>query len=103
MQDTNKQSNYPKFINVEIMDICNLKCSHCYIENWDNHDGFMDYNLFEKLIERLSDMLKHAQSFDCSSVEGLFHKSIFDMFDFSVTPCIFIHFRAFFCLFFKYF
>jgi MoaA/NifB/PqqE/SkfB family radical SAM enzyme len=93
MQDTNKLSNYPKFINVEIMDICNLKCSHCYIENWDNHDGFMDYNLFEKLIERLSEMLKHAQSFDCSSVEGLFHKSIFDMFDLvkKINPDIFLH------------
>ena len=84
---------YPRFITIEIMDICNLRCSHCFIENWDNHDGFMKYDFFEKIVERLSETIKHAQSFDFSCVEALFHKRLFDMFDSvkSINPNMYLH------------
>ena len=72
---------YPKFITIETMDICNLRCSHCFIENWEEHSGFMKYESFEKLVYRMTDMIKNTESLDFSSVEALFHKRVFDMFD----------------------
>ena len=53
----------------------------------------MKYDYFEKLVESLSDMIKHAQSCDFSCVEALFHKRLFDMFDLvrSINPNIYLH------------
>ena len=88
-----KLKKYPKFITIETMDICNLRCSHCFIENWEDHDGFMKYESFVKLVHRMTDIIKNTESLDFSSVEALFHKRVFDMFDLvrKVNPDIFLH------------
>jgi MoaA/NifB/PqqE/SkfB family radical SAM enzyme len=74
---------YPSAITIEIMDVCNLKCKHCYLQAQSSFAprGFMDYSFFAKIIERISPLLKRASLLNFDSVEPLFHKRIFDMID----------------------
>lgn len=75
---------YPSQITIEIMDICNLKCSHCYLQSQVKSSpsrGFMDYDFFEQIIKRISPLIKRAYHVNFLSVESLFHKRIFDMID----------------------
>ena len=74
---------YPSGITIEIMDICNLKCRHCYLQFQSdcNPRGFIDYGFFERIIGRISPLIKRARSVHFYSVEALFHKRIFDMID----------------------
>ncbi len=74
---------YPSMITMEIMDICNLKCAHCYLQAQTGFTdkGFIDYDFFERVIERISHLIKRARVFNFGSVEALFHKRIFDMID----------------------
>jgi MoaA/NifB/PqqE/SkfB family radical SAM enzyme len=73
---------YPSMIIIETMDVCNLKCSHCYLQaQTRSNKGFMDYNFFEKIVQRLSPVIERANAFAFSSTEGLLHKRIFDMVD----------------------
>ena len=41
---------FPLFLDIEATNMCNLKCPHCYQtrSNWD--PGFIDFQLFEKII-----------------------------------------------------
>ncbi len=73
---------YPARIAIEIMDICNLKCRHCYLQSQSFTDGrgFMDYDMFERIVSRISPFLKTRQ-LSIMSVEALFHNRIFDMYD----------------------
>jgi len=76
------EHHYPSAITIEIMDICNLRCRHCFLQFQSNpRPGFMGYNLFEKLIGRISPLIKRASQVNFSSVEALFHPRIFDMID----------------------
>ena len=43
---------YPHEVEFTLMDICNLKCSHCYLEteNFQNRqDGFLKFELFSAI------------------------------------------------------
>ncbi len=74
-------SQYPLAVTVEIMTVCNLKCSHCYQAStyFDDFKGLMDYDLFNKIVERLSPVIKEVNHFNFASVEALMHKRVFDM------------------------
>jgi MoaA/NifB/PqqE/SkfB family radical SAM enzyme len=73
---------YPSMITIEVMDTCNLKCSHCYLQaRPSSNKGFMAYDFFEKIVQRLSPVIKRARVVAFSSTEALLHKRIFDMMD----------------------
>lgn len=73
---------YPSAITIEIMDICNLKCRHCHLQ-FQSHTkrGFIDYDLFKRIIHRISPLLKQVDRINFASVEALFHPKIFAMID----------------------
>ena len=80
-------SSYPYFINVEIMNKCNLKCKHCRVTYHGNiikdvNPEFMDLEYFKKIIDRISHLIEKAHLFQFSTVEPLFHKDIFRMMDY---------------------
>ncbi len=84
------KTTYPVHINVEIMTVCNLKCPHCRVSYYGKtiqnvNVGFMDFELFKKIIDRLSPLVKRALIFQLSTIEPLFHKRIFDMMDYVVS------------------
>ncbi|MCX5829724.1 MAG: radical SAM protein [Deltaproteobacteria bacterium] len=75
---------YPQAINIEIMTICNLKCRHCRVTYHgslikDVKPAFMKFELFCEMVDRITPFIKHANVFQFSSIEPLFHKDIFRM------------------------
>lgn len=74
---------YPSSFTIEIMDVCNLRCRHCYLRAQFSSAprGFMSYDFFAKIVDRISPLLKRAYQVNFDSVEALFHKRIFDMID----------------------
>lgn len=80
-------SSCPRVINVEIMNKCNLKCEHCRVTYHGGLMGdvtpeFMEFDSFRNIIDRISPLIKKAESFQFSTVEPLFHKDLFKMMDY---------------------
>lgn len=78
---------FPETINIEIMTICNLKCKHCRVTYHGNlipgvKLEMMELDLFKKIVDRISLLIKHAAIFQFSTIEPLFHKKIFEMMDY---------------------
>ena len=72
----------PESITVEIMTVCNLQCSHCYLYNSEGATRqIMEYSRFESICERLSGLIATASPFNFASVEALVHPRLFDMID----------------------
>jgi len=75
---------YPHEVEFALMDICNLKCSHCYLEteNFQNRqDGFLRFELFLEMLKRLETCIKNAETVNFTSVEALMHPNIFEIMD----------------------
>ena len=81
------RTSYPCTISVEIMTKCNLKCRHCRVTYHgdlikDVDPGFMDFDFFTGIADRIAPLIKKAVYFQFSSIEPLFHKDIFKMMDY---------------------
>jgi MoaA/NifB/PqqE/SkfB family radical SAM enzyme len=89
--DTPFEDRYPHEIGMQIMDICNLRCSHCYLEILDDDGvpwqmgkhakGHMPIELFHKIANNLKDVLPHVKTVNFTAVEGLFHPHIWEIID----------------------
>ncbi len=77
------ETAFPALINVEIMTVCNLRCSHCKVQFYSKtkHTPFMPLNKFERFLDRLHSLVQHASEFMFSSVEPLLHPHLFEMMD----------------------
>ena len=85
------EERYPHEIGIQIMDICNLRCSHCYLEILDEDGvpwqmgkhakGKMPIELFRKIANNLKDILPHVKTVNFTAVEALFHKDIWEIID----------------------
>ena len=72
----------PESITVEIMTICNLRCTHCYLYNSEGASKqLMDCGRFENICARLAGLIPRAKIFNFASVEALMHPRLFDMID----------------------
>lgn len=70
----------PESITLGIMNVCNLRCPHCYLQaQEDTPKRFMEYALFERIIARIAPMIRKADQFNFSAVEALFHPDFFEM------------------------
>ena len=77
---------YPVHIIVQTVTACNLGCEHCFINNYgveipDAHSNIMQWDMFMKILGRLTPAVKHAEYFQFSTFEELMHKRLFDMMD----------------------
>ncbi len=79
-------SNYPYYLTLQTVSACNLKCKHCFINDYhtDIHDGIikiMKMEEFERFVERLRPMIEHASYFSFSTFEAILNKHLFRMMD----------------------
>lgn len=77
---------YPVHIILNTVTACNLTCEHCFITNYgleipNAKNNIMQWDLFMKILERITPAIKHAEYFQFSTFEELMHKRIFDMMD----------------------
>jgi MoaA/NifB/PqqE/SkfB family radical SAM enzyme len=78
--------DYPSYISIQTVSACNLKCKHCFINDYqtDIHDGvikIMQFKEFEQFAERMRDMIKKASYFQFSTFEAILNKNLFKMMD----------------------
>ena len=81
--DTPFEDRYPHEIGIQIMDVCNLRCAHCYLEILDEDGvpwqmgkhakGKMPIEMFHKIADNLRDVLPHVNAVNFTAVEALFH------------------------------
>jgi MoaA/NifB/PqqE/SkfB family radical SAM enzyme len=88
-------SDYPYYISIQTVSACNLKCKHCFINDYHTeiHDGvikIMKLDEFARIAERLTPMIRHAAFFNFSTFEAILNKHLFEMMDLvlSINPKI---------------
>jgi len=70
---------FAQAIHIEITNACNLKCVMCPRPNMDRPAGFMDRNLFTKIIRQLAVQKRHIESVALMGLgEPFLHKEFFD-------------------------
>jgi MoaA/NifB/PqqE/SkfB family radical SAM enzyme len=79
-------SDYPYSISIQTVSACNLKCKHCFINDYrtEIHDGvikIMKFNEFRVFAERMRPMIEHASFFTFSTFEAILNKHLFQMMD----------------------
>src|ERR1700678_648197 len=79
-------TDYPYYISVQTVSACNLKCKHCFINDYhtDIHDGLikiMKMEEFRAIAERLTPMIRRASFFTFSTFEAILNKRLFEMMD----------------------
>lgn len=77
---------YPQYISIQTVSACNLKCKHCFINDYHTEieDGvikIMQFNEFVLMAERLKDIIKNANYLTFSTFEAILNKNIFSMMD----------------------
>jgi len=79
-------TDYPYYISLQTVSACNLKCKHCFINDYRTHihDGvikIMQFHEFVLFAERLKPMIKNASHFQFSTFEAILNKNLFRMMD----------------------
>lgn len=71
-------SEFPLHLDIEITNACNLRCPMCFRRVMKDEEGFMDFDLYKKLVDE-------GEKYGLSSInlawrgEPLLHPKIFDM------------------------
>lgn len=78
---------FPSLIVLQTASACNLKCSHCFINNYGKEipDGkikIMDFDEFIQFVEQLKPAIKHADYFQFTTFEPFLQKHLFKMMDY---------------------
>ena len=73
-------SGYPQAISIQTVSACNLKCKHCFINDYrtDIEDGvikIMKFHEFVMVSERLKPLLKNASICYFSTFEAILNKN----------------------------
>jgi len=79
-------TDYPYYIMLQTVSACNLKCKHCFINDYHTeiHDGLikiMKMEEFRAFAEKLTPMIRHASFFSFSTFEAILNKHLFQMMD----------------------
>ena len=79
-------SGYPYSIILQTVSACDLKCKHCFINDYNIHirDGaikIMGFDEFLLFTERLKPMIRKASFFQFSTFEAILNKHLFKMMD----------------------
>ena len=83
-----KMLDLPSTIPIDTCSLCNLKCSMCMTKNSTRKKGFMDWNLYTKIIDEIAEENKNTRIFMAFSGEPLvrikYKPDIFDMIKYAV-------------------
>jgi MoaA/NifB/PqqE/SkfB family radical SAM enzyme len=79
--------DYPYYISIQTVSACNLKCKHCFINDYHTtiHDGvikIMKFEEFKSFADRLEGMIRHASFLNFSTFEAILNKDLFKMMDY---------------------
>jgi radical SAM protein with 4Fe4S-binding SPASM domain len=79
-------SGYPQAISIQTVSACNLKCKHCFINDYrtEIQDGvikIMQFDEFVLISEKLRPLLKNASICYFSTFEAILNKNLFNMMD----------------------
>jgi len=79
-------SEYPYYLSLQTVSACNLKCKHCFINDYNVHihDGIVKIMKFDEFVlfaERLKPMIRKASFFQFSTFEAILNKNLFKMMD----------------------
>lgn len=79
-------SGYPSYLVLQTVSACNLKCKHCFINDYytDIHDGvikIMQFHEFVMVAERMKPMIQNASFMVFSTFEAILNKNLFKMMD----------------------
>lgn len=73
-------SDFPLFLDIEATSVCNLKCPHCVQTHVDFDRGFMELDIFERIIDEASENGCYGCKFHTiGRGEPLLHKDIVKM------------------------
>jgi radical SAM protein with 4Fe4S-binding SPASM domain len=77
---------YPSYIILQTVSACNLKCKHCFINDYhtDIHDGvikIMKFHEFVLVAERLRPIIENGSYMVFSTFEAILNKNLFKMMD----------------------
>ncbi|MEP6712970.1 MAG: radical SAM protein, partial [Ferruginibacter sp.] len=78
--------DYPQAISIQTVNACNLKCKHCFINDYRSaiDDGvfkIMKFHEFVLVAERLRPLIKNATVCYFSTFEAILNKNLFKMMD----------------------
>lgn len=78
--------DYPQAISIQTVNACNLKCKHCFINDYrtnidDGVNKIMQFHEFVLVAERLKPLLKNASICYFSTFEAILNKNLFKMMD----------------------
>ena len=54
----------PLYLKVETTDCCNLRCQHCHDGSVPRHNGFLDFDVYTRLLDQLSPTLLEVSLYD---------------------------------------
>jgi MoaA/NifB/PqqE/SkfB family radical SAM enzyme len=79
--------NIPDHITLQTVSACNLKCRHCFINNFgreieDGKKRILTLDEFKKRADAIARAVKMARFFQFSSFEALMHTDLFRMMDY---------------------
>jgi len=79
-------SDYPQAISIQTVNACNLKCKHCFINDYktnisDGVNKIMQFHEFVLVAERLRPIIKNASVCYFSTFEAILNKNLFKMMD----------------------
>lgn len=78
-----KLLEFPKTVLIDTVSCCNLKCSMCVHKDMKRHKGFMDWNIFTKVIDEIAHKDKNVKIwmvfFGDPFVRSKYKPTIFDM------------------------
>lgn len=77
---------YPSYISLQTVSACNLKCKHCFINDYHTeiHDGvikIMQFHEFVLFAEKLRPLIKNASFMVFTTFEAILNKNLFKMMD----------------------
>lgn len=86
---------YPSRILLQTVSACNLKCEHCFVNNYgieipDGKKKILSYEEFSRAAEKLKKAIKYAEFFQFTTFEPTLNKNLFKMMDLvlSINPKI---------------
>jgi len=79
-------NDYPYYISLQTVSACNLKCKHCFINDYNTHihDGvvkIMKFDEFVLIADRLKPLIQKSSFFQFSTFEAILNKNLFKMMD----------------------
>lgn len=80
---TLRQTDFPELVVVESTSICNFRCPHCPSPNLQRNSGFIDLQLFKKIVDEIAAARPETQLWFAFMGEATLWKSLFPLINYA--------------------